>query len=115
MIARPILSLSEAGLRIPPALAGSTAALSPAYRAADPALAAKGRSFDFTRQLLGGVHTDRATLLYGFCRRVDDLADEAAVPEAARAALGALACTQETGAPDDRALRHLVQRMRQWA
>lgn len=48
-----------------------------AYHAANEVLAAKGRSFHWARWLLGEVHANRATRLYGFCRWVDDLADEA--------------------------------------
>ena len=110
----PILSIGDAAQHAPPLPAMHSAIHSPAYRAADRTLASKGRSFHFARRLLSGMHAERATLLYGFCRRVDDLADEAAVPEAARAALGAMARTLETGASDDQELRHLVKLMRQW-
>ena len=47
-----------------------------ALAAADAALASKGRSFHWARRLLGQNHADRATRLYGFCRHLDDLADE---------------------------------------
>ena len=43
---------------------------------ADRVLAAKGKSFYWTRQLLGSKHASGATRLYRFCRYVDDLADE---------------------------------------
>ena len=49
----------------------------PALAAADAMLAAKGRSFHWARRLLGPIHAARATRLYGFCRYLDDLADEA--------------------------------------
>lgn len=72
-----------------------------AYAAAHAALVAKGRSFHWARRLLGAVHADRATRLYGFCRRVDDLADETQSPEAARAALFALGQSLRAGTSRD--------------
>ncbi len=74
---------------------------SAAYAAAHATLAAKGRSFHWARRMLGAVHADRATRLYGFCRRVDDLADETQSPDAARAALHALARSLRTGQSRD--------------
>lgn len=58
-----------------------------ALGAAQAVLAAKGRSFYWASKLLGNRHADRATRLYGFCRYVDDLADEATSPAAAHIAL----------------------------
>ena len=72
-----------------------------AYAAAHAALAAKGRSFHWARRLLGAVHADRATRLYGFCRRVDDVADETQSPEVAQAALYALGQSLRAGASQD--------------
>jgi phytoene synthase len=46
-----------------------------AYATANASLARHGRSFHWARRLLGATHARRATILYGFCRRVDDLAD----------------------------------------
>lgn len=60
-----------------------------AWVQADAKLAAKGRSFHWARQLLGKTHAARATRLYGFCRHLDDLADEAASIESARENLAA--------------------------
>jgi len=57
--------------------------------AAEATLARQGRSFHWARRLLGATHADRATRLYAFCRRLDDLVDEAASPEEARVALAA--------------------------
>ncbi len=67
----------------------STATNNIAWAAAETALARKGRSFFWARRLLGPVHATRATRLYGFCRYLDDLADEATSVEDARAKLGA--------------------------
>lgn len=58
-----------------------------ALGAAQEVLAAKGRSFYWASKLLGNMHAERATRLYGFCRYVDDLADEATSPAAAHTAL----------------------------
>ena len=74
---------------------------SAAYAACHAALVAKGRSFHWARRLLGAVHADRATRLYGFCRRVDDMADETQSPDAARAALFALGQALRAGASWD--------------
>jgi phytoene/squalene synthetase len=41
-------------------------------------LAAKGKTFHWASALLGKRFRQRATRLYGFCRTVDDLADETA-------------------------------------
>jgi phytoene synthase len=60
-----------------------------AWAAAETALARKGRSFFWARRLLGPVPAARATRLYGFCRYLDDLADEATSMEEARVKLGA--------------------------
>ncbi len=54
---------------------------------ADRLLRAKGRSFHWARHLMGRRHGTRATRLYGFCRLVDDLADEATSPAEGLAAL----------------------------
>lgn len=68
---------------------------------ADDLLASKGRSFHWARRLLGACHADRATRLYGFCRRVDDLADETATPAAAMQCLSDLASALRQGTSDD--------------
>jgi phytoene synthase len=47
-----------------------------ATRPAAELLAAKGKTFHWASALLGTKFRERATRLYGFCRRVDDLADE---------------------------------------
>lgn len=72
-----------------------------AYAAADAVLSSKGRSFHWARRLLRPVHAERATRLYGFCRRVDDLADEAQSPELARASLHAIERSLQSGISND--------------
>jgi 15-cis-phytoene synthase len=59
----------------------------PHFSSADQVLAAKGRSFHWARHFLSSTHARRATLLYQFCRYIDDLADEAISPESAELAL----------------------------
>ncbi len=50
-------------------------------QSADRVLTLKGRSFHWARRLMTSAHAARATRLYGFCRYVDDLADEASFNE----------------------------------
>ena len=57
------------------------------YRQAHALLAAKGKTFYWASHLLGERHAQRATLLYRFCRYLDDLVDEASSPDYALAAL----------------------------
>jgi phytoene synthase len=68
---------------------------------ADSLLRTKGRSFHWARYLLGKVHADRATRLYGFCRYIDDLVDEAPSALLARAQLSELSTALITGQSDD--------------
>jgi 15-cis-phytoene synthase len=68
-----------------------------AYAAADGLLARRGHSFHWARRLLSARHAQRATRLYGFCRRIDDAADEAADAVAAHAALAAIRQALQTG------------------
>ncbi len=60
-----------------------------------------GRTFHFASHLLGPRHTERAATLYAFCRHVDNLADDADDPAAARRALAAVANALRTGQPHD--------------
>jgi len=54
---------------------------------ADATLAHRGRSFHWARYWLGATHAAHATRLYGFCRHLDDLADEAPSAALGRQAL----------------------------
>ena len=72
-----------------------------ALRVADAALTSKGRSFHWARRLLGSVHADRATRLYGICRHIDDLADEADAPDQAQQALTAFSQDLRCGVSND--------------
>lgn len=71
------------------------------YAAADAMLSSKGRSFHWARRLLTPVHAERATRLYGFCRRVDDLADETQSPERSRDCLLAIEHSLLAGVSSD--------------
>ena len=59
----------------------------PALKSADLVLSKKGKSFHWARRWMVPVHAARATRLYGFCRYVDDLADEAVAGQDSRTAL----------------------------
>ena len=58
---------------------------------ADLVLSRKGKSFHWARRWMAPTHATRATRLYGFCRYVDDLADEVCVGQDPRAALALVA------------------------
>ncbi len=81
------------------------------YGAAEQLLIQRGPSFHWARSFLSAAHAERATRLYGFCRRVDDLADECASPTAARAALAAVRLALQTGQSDDPATSDMLQLM----
>jgi len=65
--------------------------LLPALQRADLVLSRKGKSFHWARRWMAPAHAARATRLYGFCRYVDDLADEASAGVEPRAALALIA------------------------
>lgn len=69
----------------------------PEFAAQASVLARHGSSFHFASHLLGACHGQRATRLYAFCRRVDDLVDEASDPLAAGRALDALESALRSG------------------
>jgi phytoene synthase len=64
-------------------------------------LKSKGRSFYFASHLLGPQQRDRAARLYAFCRRVDDLADEASDPQQAYVTLEHLKASLNSSQTDD--------------
>ncbi len=59
----------------------------PALQSADLVLSRKGKSFHWARRWMVPTHAARATRLYGFCRYVDDLADEVATGDDPRRAI----------------------------
>lgn len=78
-------------------------------------LRAKGRSFYWAGHLLNATHAARATRLYGFCRYVDDLADEATCVEQAQRALARLSDDIAAGLSDDSATRDVLALMAECA
>ena len=60
-----------------------------------------GRTFHFASHLLGPTHAKRAATLYAFCRYVDNLADDANDPHAARLALAKVADALRDGRAND--------------
>jgi phytoene desaturase len=63
----------------------------PALQSADLVLSRKGKSFHWARRWMTSAHAARATRLYGFCRYVDDLADENSTGQDPRTALALVA------------------------
>lgn len=84
-----------------------------ALAAADAVLAAKGRSFHWARRLLGKTHAERATRLYGFCRHLDDLADESTSAPDAREKLDAASLSIATGTSADPVIRDGIRLMKE--
>ena len=82
------------------------------YAAADELLAQRGHSFHWARRLLSARHAEHATRLYGFCRRIDDVADEATDAAAAHAALAVIRQALQTGKCDDAETADMLQLMR---
>ena len=82
------------------------------YAAADGLLAQRGQSFHWARRLLNARHAERATRLYGFCRRIDDVADEATDAAAAHAALAVIRLALQTGECDNAETADMLQLMR---
>jgi 15-cis-phytoene synthase len=78
-------------------------------------LATKGRSFDWARYFLGRKHALRATRLYGFCRHLDDMADEAASEEGALEKLEGVRRDLGAGSSADPVIRDGMALMRECA
>ena len=82
------------------------------YAAADGLLARRGHSFHWARRLLSARHAERATRLYGFCRRIDDVADEATDAVTALASLAVIRRALQTGDCDHAGTADMLQLMR---
>ena len=82
------------------------------YAAADALLTHRANSFHWARRFLSPVHGERATRLYGFCRRVDDLADDNNCALSAGSALAAVRAALESGASANEALSDMLTLMR---
>ncbi len=72
-----------------------------------------GRSFYFASHLLSKVHRERASVLYAFCRRVDDIADESTDPDAALTQLEAIRASIQDGQAHDQACAPMLALMQQ--
>jgi 15-cis-phytoene synthase len=79
------------------------------YAAADGLLAQRGHSFHWARRLLSARHAERATRLYGFCRRIDDVADEATDAAAAHAELAVVRQALQSGECADARAAHSAE------
>lgn len=82
-----------------------------AYAVAEQLLVRHGRSFHWARRMLGTRHAERAKRLYGFCRRIDNLVDEAASQGEAQAALDAIRRALHDGESDDVDVSDMLQLM----
>ena len=80
-------------------------------RTANAVLKAKGRTFYWASHGLNAVHAQRATRLYGFCRLVDDLADTAISPGAAKAELAGISEAISCRVSGDARVRDMLKLM----
>jgi phytoene desaturase len=92
--------------------AGGRSAM-PALQSADLALASKGKSFHWARRWMASTQAERATRLYGFCRYVDDLADEGCEGENPRTALTLVAQGITSGSSDNPVVADAINLMRE--
>ncbi len=69
----------------------------PALQSADLVLSRKSKSFHWARCWMAPTPAARATRLYGFCRYVDDLADEVCLDQDLRLALASVVHDIATG------------------
>jgi phytoene synthase len=83
-----------------------------AYKTADAALTRHGRSFYWARHLLSEIHAERATILYGFCRLIDDLAD-GDITTTPREALAEMAAALKRGQSSDPLTASMIRLMRE--
>ncbi len=83
------------------------------YVAADAVLAERASSFHWARRFLNTTHSARATRLYGFCRRVDDLADDRSSVGEAQSALVVVREALDRGRSDSAALTDMLLLMRE--
>ena len=84
-----------------------------AWQSADLVLSRKGKSFHWARRWMAPAHAARATRLYGFCRYIDDLADEGGGGEDARTALVMAAQDIARGASQNPIVADAIELMRE--
>ena len=85
----------------------------PALQSADLVLARKGKSFHWARRWMAPTHAARATRLYGFCRYVDDLADEVCLDQDPRVALASVAHDIASGVSQNPIVADAIALMRE--
>ncbi len=86
---------------------------SPPISGAAAVLRAKGRTFHWAARLLDSRYRERATRLYAFCRRVDDLADGSGSPRSAHRALQDCRAIVRSGNPGHPRYGDMVELMRE--
>ena len=96
-----------------PARGGSGREPTRALQSADLVLARKGRSFHWARRWMVADHAARATRLYGFCRYVDDLADESGAGQDPRAALALVVQGIDSGTSSNPIVADAIALMRE--
>ncbi|WP_082755060.1 phytoene desaturase family protein [Variovorax sp. PAMC 28711] len=95
------------------AIRSSSRSQTPALRSADRVLAQKGKSFHWARHWMAASHAARATRLYGFCRYVDDIADEDCAGQDPRTALALVAKDVTRGASNNPIVADAIALMRE--
>jgi len=85
----------------------------PALESADLVLSRKGKSFHWARRWMATAHAASATRLYGFCRYVDDIADEGMVGLDPRTALGLIAQEITCGESPNPKVADMISLMRE--
>ena len=85
----------------------------PALQSADLVLSRKGKSFHWARRWMAPAHAARATRLYGFCRYVDDLADEDCAGQNPRDALALVAQGMASGTSQNPIVNDAIALMRE--
>ena len=84
-----------------------------ALQSADVVLSRKGKSFHWARRWMAPAHAARATRLYGFCRYVDDLADEECAGQDPRTALALVVQGIASGASQNPVVTDAIALMRE--
>jgi phytoene synthase len=89
--------------------------MTPAKDQALAVLKSHGRSFYFASHLLAPEYRARAARLYAFCRYVDDVADEAIIPDLASKELACIKRSIQTGHSDSPCVMDMIALMHELA
>ncbi len=89
--------------------------MTPAKDQALAVLKSHGRSFYFASHLLAPEYRARAARLYAFCRYVDDVADEAIVPDLAIKELDCIKHSIQSGRSDNPCVSDMIALMQELA